>query len=156
MRLRKATIALAAAALLAGGCSGGGGDSRKSDAAPAAEAPAAEEAVELVRHAYYPREVSEDYWEVVSLADTGSRFLLVIHPRIRTPAEGPWTITFHDPEGAEIARHENLRVDTATGAFTFLCRSSSFFAGDWTIRLVVPEDGMVAGPREREYRFRVE
>ena len=149
--MRKATAALAAAAILAGGCGGGGSD-EGADAVPAA----AEEAVELVRHAYYPREVSENYWEVVSLADTGPRFLLVIHPRIRTPAEGPWNITFHDPEGTETARHENLRVDTATGAFTFLCKASRFTPGDWTIRLVVPEGGMVAGPREREYRFRVE
>jgi hypothetical protein len=155
--LKRVAIGLAAA-VLAGGCSGGGERSAGSAgdaAAPVAAAPA-EEAVELVRHAYYPRDVSENYWEVVSLADTGPRFLLVIHPRIRTPAEGPWTITFHDPEGGEVSRHEGLRVDTATGAFTFLCKASRFAPGDWTIRLVVPEGGMVAGPREREYRFRVE
>jgi len=80
----------------------------------------------------------------------------VVHPRIRTPAEGPWTITFVDPEGHEISRQEGLRVDTATGAFTFLCAASRFAPGDWTILLEVPEGGMVAGPREREYRFRVE
>jgi hypothetical protein len=146
---------LAAAAAMAGGCGAEDGGGAARGGAPA-EPAAAGEAVELVRHAYYPRELSENYWEVVPLAETGPHFLLMIHPRIRTPAEGPWTITFVDPEGNETARHEGLHVDTATGAFTFLCTASRFAPGDWTILLEVPEGGMVAGPREREYRFRVE
>lgn len=146
----RAIAGLAAAVLLAGGCGGEGGGGA------AGGGTAGGEAVQPVRHAYYPREISENYWEVVPLADAGPWFLLIVHPRIRTPAEGPWTITFIDPEGHETARHENLRVDTATGAFTFLCAASRFAPGDWTILLEVPEGGMVAGPREREYRFRVE
>jgi len=156
----RAIVALAAGAVLAAGCSGSGDGSGDGEAAvggrgaPARAASA--ETVELIRHAYYPREISEDYWEVVPLAETGPHFLLMVHPRIRTPAEGPWTITFVDPEGREVSREEGLRVDTATGGFTFLCDASRFGPGDWAILLEVPEGGMVAGPRQREFRFRVE
>lgn len=150
--MRKGAIALAAA-LLAAGCSGSGGNGSDSAAAPRS---AAASAVEVLQHSYYPRLATEDFWETVPLADVGPRFLLVIRPRIETPAEGPWDVTFRDPDGEVFAQHRGLRVDTATGAFTFLCEASRFTPGDWSITLVVPEGGMVGGPRERQYRFRVE
>jgi hypothetical protein len=112
--------------------------------------------VEVVRHTYYPREGSEDYWEVVSREKTGARFLLVIHPRIKAPIEGPWLVEFRDPSGAVLSRHEGLRVDVATGNFTFLCHSDGFAPGDWGLRMTLEDGGVTAGERVREYRFRVE
>jgi hypothetical protein len=112
--------------------------------------------VEVVHHTYYPREGSEDYWEVVSREKTGARFLLVIHPRIKAPIEGPWLVEFRDPTGAVLSRHEGLRVDVATGNFTFLCHSDGFAPGDWGLRMTLEDGGVTAGERVREYRFRVE
>lgn len=138
--------------VLLAGCSG----SEEGDKAAVSTPVRTGAAVELVTNTFYPRLESEDFWEVIPLAEVGSHFLLRIHPRIETPAEGPWTITFRDPAGKPVAREVGLRVDTATGEFTFLCASDSFRPGDWTILLEVPEPGMIAGPRERPYRFRVE
>jgi hypothetical protein len=113
-------------------------------------------AVTVVRRAYLPRLVSEDWWETIRRAEAGPEFLLLIHPLIKTPAEGPWTATFLDPAGRVFAAHHGLRVDVATGQFTFLCRSEMFVPGDWAIELEVEEGGLVAGERKRSYRFRVE
>ena len=113
------------------------------------------EAVELVKHTYYPRHESEDYWETVDLSEAGGTFLLFVQPRIRTPAEGPWTAVFVDPEGRQRSRFTGLKVDVATGRFTFLCSSSDFAPGDWIIQLSVEEGGLVSGERERTFRFRV-
>ena len=123
------------------------------DRSPAAPANAPVEAVE---HTFYPREESEDYWETIRRVSVGDRFLLAIHPRIRTPAEGPWTAEFVDPGGAVLSAHPGLRVDVATGNFTFLCTTAAFAPGDWTLRLRVEQGGMAAGERARTYHFRVE
>ena len=112
-------------------------------------------AVAVVKHAYYPRLESEDYWETILLGDAGAEFLLMIQPRIRTPAEGPWRATFRDPKGRVLALHQGLRVDVATGQFTFLCSARSFAPGDWTIELEIEEGGLVSGDPRRTYRFRV-
>jgi hypothetical protein len=108
-----------------------------------------------VTHAYFPRLDSEDYWETISLADVGADFLLMIQPRIRTPAEGPWRATFRDANGRVLASHRGLRVDVATGQFTFLCSARSFTPGDWTIELEIEEGGLVSGEPKRTYRFRL-
>lgn len=152
--MRRGAILLLAA--LAAGCGDRGGEGLARRTPVPAPVRANTPAVEVVRHTFYPRPVSEDFWEVVPLAEVGPWFVLLIHPRIETPAEGPWNVTFRDPAGKVLAVHEGLWVDTATGAFTFLCDASRFSPGDWSISLVVPEGGMVGGPREREYRFRVE
>jgi hypothetical protein len=112
-------------------------------------------AVEHVPRTFYPRPDTENFWETIPRAEVGDHFILHVSTRIKAPAEGPWTITFIDPSGAQLSRHEGLRVDTATGLFTFLCDTSRFAPGDWTIRLEVEEGGLVAGPRERLFRFRV-
>jgi hypothetical protein len=117
---------------------------------------AAGSVVEHVPRTFYPRPESENFWETIPRAGVGGHFILHVATRIQSPAEGPWTITFLDPTGAELFRQDGLRVDSATGMFTFLCESSRFAPGDWTIRLEVAEGGLVAGPRERILRFRVE
>jgi hypothetical protein len=111
---------------------------------------------EIVRHSYYPRLATEDYWETIRLAEAGPRFMLYVHPRIKTPAEGPWTATFRRSDGHQLSRHTGLRVDVATANFTFLCSSRHFTPGDWTLELEVEEGGLVSGDRKRLYRFRVE
>jgi hypothetical protein len=111
--------------------------------------------VELVPRAFYARAEREDYWELVPLDTVGDHFLLHVHPRIRTPAEGPWTLTFRAPDGSELSRQPGLRVDTATGQFTFLCRRDAFRPGDWGIEMKLQEGGMTAGDSDRLFRFRV-
>ena len=140
-------VAWATLAVVMAGCAGESGDAgARSGGAP----------VEVVEHAYYPRLVSEDFWEVVQLAEAAPHFLLIVHPRIKTPAEGPWTATFRDPAGTALVQHRGLRVDVATANFTFLCAASEFSPGDWSLELEVEPGGMVSGERKRLYRFRVE
>jgi hypothetical protein len=166
VKLRR-TIVVAAVAALVTGCGDGGGGgnapagekraaSRGATAGGAPGITVAAGGIEHVPRAFYPRPVEEDFWETVPRSGAGAHFLLHVATRIKSPAEGPWTITFLDPAGAETFRQEGLRVDTATGLFTFLCETARFAAGDWTIRLEVAEGGLVAGPRERLLRFRVE
>jgi hypothetical protein len=143
-----AVLGIAFAACCGAGCA----ESTKPSRAPAGgERPA----VAVIAHSYFPRLESEDYWETISLADAGGDFLLVIQPRIRTPAEGPWRATFRDSGGRVLVSHRNLRVDVATGQFTFLCTARSFTPGDWTLELEVEEGGLVSAERKRLYRFRV-
>lgn len=113
-------------------------------------------AVKVVKRGYYPRPESEDYWETIRLEETGPDFLLLVHPRIKTPAEGPWSATFLDPRGEVFSEHHGLRVDVATSKFTFLCQSARFAPGDWTLVLEIEKGGLVAGEPKRTYRFRLE
>ncbi|MGQ0722000.1 MAG: hypothetical protein ACT4PE_10565 [Candidatus Eiseniibacteriota bacterium] len=153
MSPRRVLAGVAAASLVAGcgdaGDAGNAGGTRRAGVSTTA-------AVEHVPRTFYPRPESEDFWETIPRAEAGAHFILHVATRIQTPAEGPWTITFLDPAGSEQFRQDGLRVDSVTGMFTFLCETSRFAPGDWTIRLEVAEGGLVAGPRERGLRFRVE
>jgi len=136
---------LAAAALLSG-CG------RGEPVLPATGAPP----TELIAHTFVPRPTTEDYRETVRLAEAGPRFILAVDPRVETPAEGPWTVRFRSPSGEVLSEHHGLRVDAATGRFTFVCTGAAMEPGDWTIELEVEPGGRVLGPARRELRFRVE
>jgi hypothetical protein len=113
-------------------------------------------AVEPVARSFWARPESEDYRETVPRNEVGAHFLMHVAPRIETPAEGPWTIAFVGPSGRELARFEGMRVDVATGHFTFLCATDRFAPGDWTVVLRVEEGGLSGGARRRTFRFHVE
>ena len=149
--MRQAILAVALAGLLTG-CAGGdsAGGTSAGGGVSAAGPP-----VEKVGRAFYPRAEADDYWEVIPLAGLDSHFLIHLHPRIRTPAEGPWTFTFLDPDGGVFFVERGMRVDTATGQFTFLCRSEEFRPGDWWVEMTLDEGGMTAGAEKRRFCFRV-
>ncbi len=110
--------------------------------------------MEIIQRTFVPRLVAENYWEPVELAPGQDRFVLLVHPRLETPSEGPWTLTIRDAEGREAFRAPSQRVDVATGSITLLCESSRFPRGDWTIELALEEGGRTSGPRSHEFRFR--
>jgi hypothetical protein len=118
--------------------------------------PAGEDAVTVIPHTFIPRLERENYWEPVKLGRGEEKFLLQIHPRLRTPGEGPWTLTIRNAEGEVAARETGQVVDVATGAVTLLCEARSFPRGDWTIDLDLEEGGRSAGPTKHRFRFRVE
>ena len=133
--------------------------------APEDETPAATEvavpavaaaAVVPIGHSYFPRRADVDYWETVPRTHTDPQLFLQVHPRIETPAEGPWVATFRDANGDVLIRLPGLRVDVATGNFLFLCARNRFAAGDWTIALEVMEGGLVGREPRQMFRFRVE
>jgi hypothetical protein len=113
-------------------------------------------AVEVIRHTFLPRLEKENYWEPVKLERGEKRFLLEVHPRLKVPSEGPWTLTVSNAQGDVAAREPGQFVDVATGAITLLCEASAFSKGDWTIALDLEEGGRTSGPTRHAFRFRVE
>ncbi len=111
---------------------------------------------EVIAHTFLPRPVAENYWEPVRLGPGEERFALLVHPRIETPSEGPWTLSIRDAQGREAFRAPGQRVDVATGSITLLCEARRFPPGDWTIELALEEGGRTSGPSSHEFRFRVE
>lgn len=146
----RAPAGLALAALVAACApSGDAGDRR-----PASRI-APDPAVRPVPHAYLARPAEEDFWETLSATEAGEEFVLYVDPRIRTPAEGPWTATFRSADGAVVAALGGLRVDRATGRLTFLGSTRAFPPGDWTIELALEPGGVTHGPGTQTFRFRV-
>lgn len=113
------------------------------------------ESVEVIRHTFLPRLEKENYWEPVQLQRGERSFLLLVHPRLEAPSEGPWTLTIRNAGGEEVVRKTGQVVDVATGAITLLCDASSFPKGDWTIALELEEGGRTSGPTQQKFRFRV-
>jgi hypothetical protein len=109
-----------------------------------------------VRHSYFPRRDDVDYWETIPRTHSDPEFFLQVHPRIKTPAEGPWIATFTDAAGDVLTRLPGLRVDVATGNFLFLCSRREFAPGDWTLALEVMEGGLEGIEPQQTFRFRVE
>lgn len=109
-----------------------------------------------VRHSYFPRRADVDYWETVPTSDPDPQFFLQVHPRIETPAEGPWIASFSDESGRVLTRLAGLRVDVATGNFLFLCSRRAFAPGDWTLTLQVVEGGLAGIEPQQTFRFRVQ
>jgi hypothetical protein len=160
---------LAALLLVVAGC--GPGDER---AVPADEAPPAgggpvgglpvipgpgeglRAPVDVVPRSYLARPVEQDYVEVVPREEAGPVCALLVQPRVRTPREGPWTITFRDPRGEVAATLPPQRVDTATGYLTLVAHTPFFGVGEWTIELDLVEGGLTHGPERQVFRFRVE
>jgi hypothetical protein len=119
-------------------------------------APSGAEPVQVIRHSFLPRLEKENYWEPVILERDDKNFLLLLHPRLEAPIEGPWTLTIRNAKGEEVVRKTGLLVDVATGAITLLCEASAFPKGDWTITLDLEEGGRTSGPTEHKFRFRVQ
>jgi hypothetical protein len=109
-----------------------------------------------LRHSYFPRREDVDYWETIPRTHSAPQFFLQVHPRIKTPAEGPWIATFSDETGGVLTRLPGLRVDVATGNFLFLCSRRQFPPGDWTLALEVMEGGLAGSEPQQVFRFRVE
>jgi hypothetical protein len=103
-----------------------------------------------------PRPVRENYWEPVRLEPGETKFLLLVHPRLEAPSEGPWMLIVRDAGGSEAFRAPGQRVDVATGGITLLCEAARFPKGDWTIELALEEGGRTSGPSSHTFRFRVE
>ncbi len=112
-------------------------------------------AAQVIAHTYLPRPERENYWEPVVLAPGEPHFLLQIHPRLKTPAEGPWTLRVKNAAGEPVVTLPGMRVDVATGAITLLCESSRFAKGDWTVELDLDEGGVTSGESRYVFRFRV-
>lgn len=163
-----------ALALVVGGCTPAAEESSASAPASAsASAPAAEEAaaaaakeaagaptggapVRVITHTYLPRVIEQDYVEEVSLAAAGDAFNLLVTPRVKTPREGPWLVTFRGPEGeSKWRRGEPVRVDTVTGGVTFLVQTAAVAPGEWTIEFDLSPGGLTHGPERQVFRFRV-
>ena len=161
--MSRRTPAALALALACAACSGDSGESAPGSvpAAGPGSSPAVVEArgrppVQPIRRSYFPRRSDVDFWETIPRAEAEPEFLLQVHPRVETPAEGPWIATFLDARGEVLTRIRNVRVDVATGYFLFLCSARSFPPGDWTLELEVEEGGFVGREREKVFRFRVE
>ena len=112
--------------------------------------------VEVIRHTFLPRLEKENYWEPVILERDDKSFILLVHPRLQAPSEGPWTLTIKNAAGEEVVRKTGQLVDVATGAITLLCEASAFPKGDWTITLDLEEGGRTSGPTQQKFRFRVQ
>lgn len=141
---------------VAAGCSPAPEDETPSAAAPVPAAAVAAAPVVPIGHSYFPRRADVDYWETVPRTHVDPQFFLQVHPRIETPAEGPWIATFTDANGDVLLRLPGLRVDVATGNFLFLCARNRFAPGDWTIALEVMEGGLAGREPRQSFRFRVE
>ena len=159
---------LAAVTIVAGFLASCGSSDSDSAAAPvpatgaAASGPgravpvAASPPVSVVARTFLPRPDGEDFVERIPLAEVGGEFVLQVMPRLITPHEGPWTVTFRHADGDTLARIPGQRVDVATGRLTLLARSDRFRAGDWEIVLTLDEGGQTAGAARRVWKFRVE
>ena len=147
-------------ALMVAGCSPATEESSTPEAsAPAAATPAPSAAasapVRVVAHTYLPRVVEQDYVEQVPLATAGDAFSLLVTPRVKTPREGPWLVTFRGPAGeATWERGEPVRVDPVTGGVTFLVQAAAVIPGEWTIEFDLAPGGLTHGPERQVFRFR--
>jgi hypothetical protein len=112
--------------------------------------------VDAIPHSIVPRPVEQDYVEVLRPADTGPVCAILLQPRVRTPREGPWTITFVTPAGDVATRLPPQSVDPVTGQITLVAHTPFFGTGEWVIELDLVEGGLTHGPERQVFRFRVE
>jgi len=122
---------------------------------PATADPAGEPVLRVIPRTYLARSESQDWVEEIDRAEAGERFLLVVEPQLRTPAEGPWTLTLAREGAAAVLRLPHLRVDRATGRITFLVRSDGMPPGEYLALLTLEEGGLAAGPERQGFRFRI-
>lgn len=131
------------------------------EAAPTEAAPTrAGEAVgipplQVVHRTYLARPDDQDWVEEIVLEEAGSQFLLYVEPQLRSPAEGPWTLTLAREGDARFIRAPNLHVDRATGRLTFLLQTQGMPPGDYLALLTLEEGGRATGPVEQGFRFRL-
>ena len=76
--------------------------------------------VEVIRHTFIPRPETENYWEPVKLERDEKSFILQVHPRLKVPSEGPWTLTIRNSAGKKrCARLDN--ASTSRPARSLFC-----------------------------------
>lgn len=121
----------------------------------ASSASSASAAVPIAR-TYVPRLERENYWEPIAKREAGPQFLLLIHPRLEVPQEGPFTLVVRRANGPELARIPGRKVDVATGGITLLCDASFYDVGDYLVELELEEGGRTSGATKHTFRFRVE
>ncbi len=141
------SIVLMLALFTAVGCAAPGGDAREGGAA----APAAER----IARSFLARPDGQDWLETVPRAEVGDRFLVHFQPRLRAPAEGPWTLTVAQDGAPAVLRERGVRVDGATGRITMLFQTAQVPDGEYVIRLELEEGGMASGPPQQSFRFAV-
>jgi len=112
--------------------------------------------VDVIPHTIIPRPVEQDYVEVLRPAETGPVCAMLLQPQVRTPREGPWTITFVTPAGGVATKLPPQSVDPVTGQITLVAHTPFFGPGEWVIELDLVEGGLTHGPERQVFRFRVE
>ena len=156
---RRPLAAIVLLAATAVGC-GDRTEAPREEAAPPASAPAVAVAdgpapVQLIGHTFLARPEDEGWVEEIDRAVAGPQFLLYLEPAVRSPAEGPWTLTLARDGDPRVLRLHNLRVERATARITFLIQSATMEPGEYLAVLSLEEGGMASGPGEQGFRFRI-
>ena len=112
--------------------------------------------VDVIRHTIIPRPIEQDYVEVLDVSEMGPVCAMLVQPRVRTPREGPWTVTFVTPAGDRAVVLPPQSIDPVTGQITLVAHTPFFGPGEWTIELDLVEGGITHGPERQVFRFRAE
>lgn len=151
-----APLAALAAVILAAavGCSPTDDGSRSGAAAGPAPT------IARIPRSFLARHEGQDWLEQVTRAEVGDRFLVHFQPRLRAPAEGPWTLTItpagEGAGGKPVLEERGVRVDGATGRITLLVQTAQLPAGEYRITMDLEEGGMASGPPNQAFRFAID